>query len=147
VVELEASTIIDAPVEKVWEFLADFDTAPQWGRGISKVEYKRPVGVGTTIVFTARLMGERTLNMTITDWMPGHKFAARSTLMGSRIDEVWSLEPVEGGRTRLTKSTQVKAGGIMRLLWPFISGRTKRLGPTQLGNVKRILEAKSKTAV
>jgi hypothetical protein len=67
--------------------------------------------------------------------------------MGSKVDEVWSLEPVEGGRTRLTKSTQAEVRGIMRLLWPFVSGRTKRLGPTQLGNVKRILEGKSKTAV
>jgi len=71
----EISTVIDAPVDKVWEFVSDPGNMNQWSAQDSKVEFTRPIGVGSVITVTTHLIGKRTIKGTITDWEPRHKFA------------------------------------------------------------------------
>jgi uncharacterized protein YndB with AHSA1/START domain len=144
----EISTVIDAPVDKVWEFLSNLDTMTQYSSNRTlKIEYTRPIGVGSTIAITTRLMGKRTLRGTITEWEPGHKFVIQSKAMGSDIKEVWSLEQVEGTKTKLTKSQQAQVGGIMRLFQSYLSSKTKEVNSAQFAKIKQIMEAKNTPGV
>ncbi len=140
------STVINVPVEEVWEFLSDLDTMTQWTKGVSRVEYERPAGVGTTIVATAQLMGRRTISMTITDWEPNQKLGMRGSLMGMRAHEVRLMEPVEKDKTRLTKSVEAEIGGLLRILQPYLSYRMKKDSLIQLEKTKCILEARNNSA-
>ena len=145
----EISTVIDAPVDKVWAYVTDPDNWSQWSASKvpPKAEFTRPIGVGSVITITTHLMGKRTLSGTITDWEPGRKFAFRSNAMGADITEVWSVDQVEGNKTKLTKSSQVQIGGFMRLFQWYLSSKTKEIASTQFAKIKQNMDAKNTPVV
>ncbi len=144
---LEGSTVVDVPVEKVWEFLSDLEKRPQWDLEMHKVEYERPVGVGTTAVGTGQFFVWRTVNMTITDWEPNRKLGMQYRLGGLKGNDVFLIEAVEGTKTRLTRSLQAEFGGLWRLLRPLISYTAKKTFPAEVDRVGRIVEARNKVAI
>jgi len=146
-IRLEASTVVDSPVEKVWEFLSDPETRPQWDPETQKVEYKRPVGVGTIAVITGQFMGQGTANITITDWEPNRRLGMRIRMGRTSGNEVFSMEAVEGNKTRLTRSMQGEFGGLLRLLQPLIAFRIKKTFPAEVDRIKRAVESRNKVAI
>ncbi len=146
-IRLEASTVVEVPVEKVWEFLSDLEKRPQWDLEAHKVEYKRPVGVGTIAVVTGQFFGQSTVNVTITDWEPNRKLGMQYRLGGSKGNDVFLMEAVEGTKTRLTRSMRAEFGGLLRLLQPLISYRVKKTFLAELDRVGLISEARNKVAV
>ena len=105
---LQAEVDINAPVEKVWQLLADFRRMPQWS---PQCRWMKPLG--------AVRPGTRTLNLNrrgplfwptssvITEFVPQHKLAFRI----SENRTVWSYEltPTEQG-TRLVESRHAHDG-------------------------------------
>ncbi len=146
-IRLEASTVVDVPAEKVWEFLSDLETRPQWDPEVHKVEYNRPVGVGTTAVATGQFFGRGTVNVTITDWEPNRKLGMQYRLGGSKGNDVFLMEAIDGTKTRLTRSMRAEFGGLLRLLQPLISYRLKKTFPAELDRVGHILETRNKVAI
>ena len=140
-ISFEASVIIDASVEKVWNFMSDFDTMTLWGPGVREVKWESPIGVGSLIVVTAQRFGRRTANMKITDWEPTHKMGVEARSGGAKVRAVITMEPVEEDKTRLTRSAQMEIGGLLKLIQPYISYRANKDRSVELDNVKRILEA------
>jgi len=69
----------------------------------------------------------------------------RSNAMGADITEVWSVEQVQGNKTRLTKAQQAEIGGFMRLFQSYLSSRTKEINSVQFAKIKRAIEAKNST--
>lgn len=53
------SVVINAPVEQVFAFAADFENDPRWRSEVQRMLYTtgRPVGVGARAVETARMLG------------------------------------------------------------------------------------------
>jgi uncharacterized protein YndB with AHSA1/START domain len=51
--KVEASVMIDRPVEEVWEFIMDLSKVPTWDTSISEVRETStgPIGVGSTFEF------------------------------------------------------------------------------------------------
>ncbi len=148
-IRIEASVIVNAPVEKIWNFMADFDTMTQWGRGYLEVKWQRPISVGSIVVVTAQgglLLGRRTANMKITDWEPTRKMGVEARSGGAKANAVITMEPLEGGKTRLARSAQVEIGGLLKLIQPYIAYRMKRVRSAELDNVKRIVEAQNSGA-
>lgn len=145
-VRVEASTVINVALQEVWEFLSDLETQTQWGSGVLKVEYQRPVGIGTRVVVTAQLFGRRTADETITEWVPNRKLGIEGRSVGSRFNVVYAMEQVEGTKTRLTRSAQAETIGLFKLLQPYVSYRVKKENAVVVSNVKRILEGQNKNA-
>ncbi len=146
-IRLEASTVVNVPVEKVWEFPSDLEKRPQWDPEMHKVECKRPVRVGTTAVGIGQFFVWRTVSMTITDWEPNRKLGIQLRMGGLDGNEVFLMEAVEGTKTRLTRSVRGELGGFLRLLEPLISYRVKKTFPAELDKVGHILEARNKVAI
>src|SRR6266581_2830296 len=96
-INLEYSVIVKAPVEKVWNFMSDFDNTPQWDPEIVEVK-------GLTVI---------------------------------------TMEPLEVGKTRLTRSVRMDVEGLLKLIQPFISYKAKGFNVKRLDNVKRLVEAQS----
>jgi uncharacterized protein YndB with AHSA1/START domain len=139
-INLEGSTVIDAPVERVWEFMSNLETMPQW-TGVLKVDYKAPVGVGTMVVATAPL--RMTFKITVTEWEPNHRFGMRFKL-GAEFHEVITFEPVEGSKTGLSISLHGEARGLRRVFGPFFSYQARRDFSGRLDQIARAFEAHSK---
>jgi len=150
--KIEASVVIDRPVEDVWKFISDWNNAPKWNtwreaRGLleAKVTSEGPSGVGTTV--QSRWSTRPHLAMSrIMEYEPGRKFTVEVTspqmIRGTR--ESLSLENIEG-RTKFNSAWELKFNGLFRLLGAFQIGRFRGFNEARIGNVKRILESEAKS--
>ena len=81
--------------------------------------------------------------MRITEWEPDRRIGVERNSGGISAHSVITMEPLEGGKTRLSRSTQAEIGGLLRLIQPFITRRAKREHASEIDHVKRLLESPS----
>jgi uncharacterized protein YndB with AHSA1/START domain len=146
-VKVEASVMIDRPVEEVWEFITDPSKVPMWDTSISEVRQTStgPLGVGSTCEFKEKMMNS-TILMRITEYEPNRKFSflhISGAAKGSIL--TYSVETIEG-KTKLTEDHSLELSGFYKLLGLFItSSRMRREIVASLGNAKRILESEAQS--
>jgi len=147
--KIEASVIIDRPVEDVWNFISDLpNNAPKWNiwrgtHGVLEVKQTSAgsFGVGTTIQsrWSTR---PHLVTSRITEYEPGRKIVTELTspqmIRGTR--ESLSLEGIEG-KTKFNAVMDLKFSGFYRLLGPSQVGSLRGFNEARVGHVKRILES------
>ena len=109
---VEASTSIDAPAESVFAFVADLDNLTTWQPGVLSAQQTSPgsVAVGTTARVLRELMGQRlTVDIEVTDYVPGRRLALASAAGGLSITAAMDLEP-DGQATLARVATEIRAG-------------------------------------
>ena len=77
---IRSLVVIDAPIERVWDVLADVEHQPDWMDDLLSVRLVTPppIGVGTRAEGTVRIMGITVADpITITEFDPPHRFAIR----------------------------------------------------------------------
>jgi uncharacterized membrane protein len=77
---IRSMIVIDAPIERVWEVLADVEGQPRWMTDMKAVRVLTPgpVGVGTGAEAEIRIFGIEVLDpITITNFEPPRRFAIR----------------------------------------------------------------------
>jgi uncharacterized protein YndB with AHSA1/START domain len=143
-INVEASTVIDRPVEVVFAFVADLENNPKWETNF--VEVKRvspePLGVGTVYRCLLRVPGQRvTSRVEITEFNPNQRISFRG-------DRPTSAKPVgsitfepQGNGTRVTTLPRPEMRGVFKLLEPMMAGYIKRSNEKHLHNLKTLLEA------
>ena len=114
-----ASTEIDAPLERVWEVIADVESALEWQGGLNAVKPIERDGEGRpTLVETETDARLRTIKTRVRfaydpptrlSWTQ-EKGDLRS-LVGS-----WELEDLGRGRTRATYAIEADSGRVLGLL-------------------------------
>jgi uncharacterized protein YndB with AHSA1/START domain len=100
-VKIEASVIIDRPVEVVWKFMTDWSNAPKWDPGVLELRQTSagPIGVGATLQARRK---DSVTDVLVTEYEPNRKFTTEypsGPIKGSKV--VFSTETIEG-KTRLT---------------------------------------------
>jgi len=142
--KVEASVIIDRPVDEVWRYAIDWSKGPQWDPDLieCKVTSEGPLGVGTTLQSVRATRGAHLIEFRVTEYEPGRKLTAEVTApkmaRGSRQTMV--LESAEG-KTKVNTAWDWKLNGFYTLLGPIMIRSSKKTSETQLGNLKRILES------
>ena len=141
--KVEASVLINRPVEEVFDYVVDPNKTAQWAGPV--VEAKQtsagPVGLGTTSARVTQFLG-RTMEATyeITEFETNRLYADRTTSgpvpIGARIQFV----PVEGG-TQVTIQGELDAGGFFKLAEPILARMAKRQVATDVETLKDLLEA------
>lgn len=142
-VNVEASTVINRPVEAVFAFVADLENHPTWETNF--VEVKRvspePLGVGTVYQCVLRVPGQRVNSrIEITEFTPNQRISFRG-------DRPASAKPVGsitfeslGNGTKVTTLPRPEMGGVFKLLEPLMAGYIKRSNAKHLDNLKTLLE-------
>lgn len=77
---IRSAIVIDAPIERVWEVLADVEGQPRWMRDMKTVRVltRGAIGVGTRAEADVRIFGMHALDpITITAFEPPRRFAIR----------------------------------------------------------------------
>lgn len=139
-----ASTEIDRPLESVWAFIADPANNPKWDPGTLEVRQTSggSLGVGSTLVATVDLFGRRDLDVRIVAFEPsrsvGFDFVS-GPVNGTRVR--YDVEPVDGRRTRLTRSIEPRLRGAWAVLGPLVGWSARRHRSDEVEAVKRILES------
>ena len=140
--KVEASFIVNRPVEDVWKFVADPSNIPKWNPQILEVKQtsEGPLGVGTTLLARSTRMP---LDIRIIKYEPNHKFAFEGTsgpIKGTTNS--FSLESIEG-KTRLTRTVDIRLSGLYKLVGPIATRRAKKEVGASAANLKSLLEPKS----
>lgn len=141
--KIEASAVINRPMEDIWKFMIDLANTPKWDPGVleAKQTSAGPIGVGTTV--QTRHPKDRVLNARVIEYVPGQKFTLEFTtgpVKGSKIS--YSIEEADGQKsTKLTRPFDIRFSGFYKLVGPFLVRGARRESGAEIGNVKRILES------
>ena len=98
---IRSTIVIDAPIERVWEVLADVEGQPRWMDDMKSVRMLTPlpIGVGTRAEGNIRIFGIGVLDpITITAFEPPRRFAVRHEGQFSGEGHV-ELESIDAGTT------------------------------------------------
>ena len=143
-INVEASTVINRPIEAVFAFVADLENNPKWETNF--VEARRvspePLGVGTVYQCRLRLPGQRvTSRIEITEFTPNRRISFRGDRPASakRVGSI-TFEPAGNG-TKVTTLPRPELRGVFKLLEPVMAGYVKRSNAKHLDNLKTLLEA------
>jgi uncharacterized protein YndB with AHSA1/START domain len=141
-ITLEASVVIDKPVEDVYEFVADPTNDPQWHTDI--IDVRMPAGgdveVGTVFTVVVKFMGRRTGTVEISDLQPGRLIEYTTKDGTIRPIARCLMEPIDGG-TRFTRHVEIPREGFLRVVGPAIRGTAQRRQERFAHNLKQLLES------
>jgi dehydrogenase/reductase SDR family member 12 len=141
---------IETPLEleAAFAFIADFANAMHWDPGTVTSERigDGPVGLGARYRLGVRL-GSRVAPMEyrITTFQPPHRVVLVGEGSGvSAVDEI-RFEP-SGSGTRIDYSADIRLGGVLRLVQPFLGRAFANLGRDALAGMQRALDARADSA-
>ena len=136
--------VIDRPVEDVWNYVTDISNMPLWedSRAVWRQMSEGPIQVGTTIQSSIKALGRTVaFDLRVTEFEPNRIFSVEAVAGRTRGTKVsYLLQPVENGKTRLSRVTDAQFHGIARVLQPFAGPITQRTGDLEARNLKRIME-------
>ena len=134
-----STTLVPAPVETVWETLADFGSISAWGTGVDQSSLLTDVGQG--LGATRRVqVGRNALRETITVWQPRKQLAYQ--LIGlppvvRAATNTWQLA-AEGSGTRVTLTATVTTKGGP-LLAHVVAGRVGKANKQLVAGLRQHL--------
>jgi len=135
-----ASIEIQAPVEKVFDYVADYNNLPHYITEVKSVSNIQGQGLGTTFDWTVDWKGHRSEGrMVVVDYVPNSKIVLNSTC-GKIITEIF--QPAPDGGTRLIVSvmfaSEVPIEG--KPVKKFVVKATREMFEGMLQNVKAEME-------
>ncbi len=80
----------------------------------------------------------------ITEWQSGHRMGVQFKSVGTIVKAVYTIEPAEENKTKLSRWASVEVGGLLRLISPLVARKTKNERSSEIENIKRILEGQQK---
>jgi uncharacterized protein YndB with AHSA1/START domain len=145
-VRIDVTMLISRPVQEVWEFFIDLTNSPQWTRSRSELRKtsEGSFGVGTTVESVKPMFGReiKSQRLLTTVFEPPHlvSFTAVLPIIGDLIGG-FTFETAGDG-TRLSRWTEMHAGGLRGVLGALLAPAVLRGQKTELSNLKRLLEAR-----
>ena len=143
---IAVNTLINRPVQEVWDFFIDLTNSPHWTASGSELRQTSsgPPGVGMTIESVRPIFGREIKSQTIEilQYEPG-RFISMTTavpLLG-RAAMRFTFESVGGG-TRLSREGELGLGRAERLLGPILTRVLRKGWRTEMANLKRLIEAR-----
>jgi uncharacterized protein YndB with AHSA1/START domain len=101
---IETSIDIPAPIERVWDDIADLASHVEWMADAESITFTtgQSSGVGTRMEVLTKVGPLRLTDvMTFTEWEPPHRMAIRHQGLVTGVGE-FQLEPIASGGTRFT---------------------------------------------
>lgn len=145
---IAATVYINAPLERVWDFVSDIERAANMIEAIKRIELLTPgpVGKGTRFKET-RVMFKKdaTEEMEITEWAPPRRYVLECDSCGCHYRSAVSCI-AEGDGTRVEMSMEAKplsaVAKIMALLISrMMAGSMRKAFAKDLNDIKRAVEA------
>jgi len=142
-VDVTTEIVISAPREKVSEYAADPDHAPDWYENIKSIKWltEKPLRMGSQLAFIAHFLGKKLEYVyEISEFVPGEKLVMKTADGPFPMKTTYTWETVEGNKTRMTLNNQGKAAGFSSLVSPFMEMAMRRATQKNLKDLKKIME-------
>ncbi len=146
---IERSILVNAPVQEVFDFVADYRNTTRYQRQFSRFE---PVGepaygLGSIVEARGRFKGiPMHARLQVTEFEKNQRIASKS-VEGLKSTAVWSFAP-EGDQTRVTFTASytwpipILSGAVRRMLQAELAS----MAESSLRELKRLVEAKGREA-
>lgn len=109
---------INAPAEKVFNYVADISKHGEWGNPSQKLQVKQtssgPIGQGATFESVGQQFGQQNDNVTITEYVPNQRVVYESQGKAGHIRHAFEITPA-GSAVQVTKTFDVIKAGF-----PFV---------------------------
>jgi carbon monoxide dehydrogenase subunit G len=144
--EGESSAEIEAPIERVWELVADVERAPEWQGGLKSLRaIERDRDGRATLCESESDAKVRTIRSTV-------RFSYRAPTRLSweqeqgelkSVEGRWALEDLGEGRTRATYHVEVDFGFTLGMVirGPLVGILRDQLAGARAGELKRAIES------
>lgn len=132
------------PIDETFAYVADFANAQVWDPGVATAHRidAGPVGVGTRYRLGVRLGGRvAPMEYRITVFEPPTRVVLVGSGSGvSAVDEI-RFERTDAG-TRIDYTADIRLGGVLRLVQPFLGRAFANLGRNAVDGMQRTLDAR-----
>ncbi len=137
--------VVPTPIDRAFEYTADFNNIQDWDPGIEKSRQRGEgtIGVGTEFDLTVVFGATRSpMRYRITEFEPPHRvaFVGEGTSL-TAVDEI-RFEATSAG-TKVTYTADLRFNGFMRLAAPFLSGILKGVGRKAVAGLSAALESQT----
>jgi uncharacterized protein YndB with AHSA1/START domain len=140
----QKETTVNAPVETVFSYLADFSRHREWTQHPVQIEQTTPgsVGAGTTFTSRNRFLGRELADrLKVTEFAPNERLVYEADGDTGGFRHIFRVAPANGG-TRVTKGIEtLRQTLIGRLLAPLFLIVAPRALAGDLERIKGRLEA------
>jgi carbon monoxide dehydrogenase subunit G len=134
---IEASVMINAPADKVWDFVSDLDSEPKYWKGTKQVRNISKDGNKVTREVTIAFKDSKCMQ-TVTLY-PKEKIHAEFTdgiLIGTKTIQITP----SGDKTRLDATWDIKLSGMMGMFTGMIKKHVKSGTEQALESIKQEIE-------
>ena len=147
-IEGEASEVVEAPIERVFEVAADVEGSPRWQPQIKRAECVERDGADRQVLVETVTDGK------VRDLRSRLRFSySEPTSIRweqedgdlSQVEGNWALEDLGDGRTRATYALSVDLGRMLGMVvrGPIVDVLRKQMVDTMPGKLKGFVEGKS----
>lgn len=147
---IEGEIVIAAPMEQVFDTVADERNEPRYNPRIVRAwkTSQGPVGRGTRFTVEPRGMGARgVMTMLIVDYDRPRRLATSVRSSYMEVDGSLTFAPADAGGTRMRWSWQMRLRGAMRVLSPLVRVMGPRWEYRNWAGLKKFAETASTGAV
>ncbi len=134
---------IARPQEEVFAYVTDPTRFPEWQSDVVRVDVAegyRP-GVGARFTTTRRVGGsERTMTQEVTEFSHPRRWVVEGVEGTIRPNASVTVEPLEGGRSRVTFTLDFAGHGVGVALAPMVRRLAAKGAPVSHASLKRLLE-------
>ena len=130
------------PLDRAFDFVADFATAQQWDPGVATSERSNtgPVGIGARYCLGVRMGGKvSAMDYEITVFEPLRRVVLTGTGSGVEAVDDIRFEATETG-TRIDYIADIRLTGMMRLAAPFAGGALSMIARDARDGMQRTLD-------
>lgn len=135
------------PIEETFAFIADFANSSRWDPGVATSERidAGPVGLGARYALGVRMRGRvAPMEYRITTYEPPTRVVLTGEGSGiSAVDEIRFAPRADGTGTAIDYTADIRLGGWMRLIQPFVGGTFEKIARDALGGMQRALDAQA----
>ncbi len=137
---------IDAPIDRVWELVADVEKAPEWQGGLKTMDPLERDGDGHAVLCESHSDAKvRTLKSTVRFYYEGPQRLRWEQEKGDlkSVSGSWQLEEVGSGRTKATYSLDVDLGRVLGMVirGPVVDVLRSQLINARANELKQHVEA------
>ena len=133
------------PIDDVFAYVANFANSSEWDPGTATSERidAGPVGLGARYRLGVRMQGRvAPMEYRITAFEAPRRVVLTGAGSGvASVDEI-RFEPTAAG-TRIDYTADIRLGGVLRLVQPFLGGAFSKIARDAVGGMQRALDARA----